>query len=118
MRFANIRKFLFQLHMWIGLVLGILFAALGLSGSAIVYDQEIANFLNPPPQATAIGSLLSLDRIADTARAAAGHGQVQIMLPESIGQAVVVRVGQISPMGPMQQATVARAGAFNSLSIR
>ena len=52
MTFTEFRRLMFQFHMWIGLVLGILFAALGLSGSAIVYDQEIASFLDPPPAAT------------------------------------------------------------------
>ena len=29
--------------MWVGLILGVLLAALGLSGSLLVYDDEIAD---------------------------------------------------------------------------
>ncbi len=95
MTFTVFRRFLFQVHMWIGLTLGLLFAALGLSGSAIVYDQEIANFFDPPPSAVAQGAPLSLDAIAAAARkGAAGRGQLQISLPLVPGSAVPVRVSQ------------------------
>ncbi len=38
----NLRQTLFTVHMWIGLILGLLLAALGLSGSLLVYDDQIA----------------------------------------------------------------------------
>ena len=101
MSFAATRRFLFQVHMWIGLILGLLLALLGLSGSILVYDDAIANFLSPPPAATARGEALSLDRIAEAARGVAGRGVTQIVLPQEAGEAIVVRVGQMSPMGPM-----------------
>ncbi|HVZ28468.1 MAG TPA: PepSY-associated TM helix domain-containing protein [Rhizomicrobium sp.] len=93
MRFTQLRRLLFQLHMWIGLLLGLFLAALGLSGSAIVYDQEIAAFLNPPPAVVAHGDLLSLDTLAQAARKAMGsQGQVQITLPVTAETPVVARV--------------------------
>src|ERR1700742_1845363 len=78
MSFTVLRRALFQVHMWIGLVLGILLAALGLSGSLLVYDDEFANFLAPRPHATAQGTMLPLDAIVAAAGAAvSGRGQVQ-----------------------------------------
>jgi uncharacterized iron-regulated membrane protein len=99
MNFAATRRFLFQVHMWIGLILGLLLALLGLSGSILVYDDAIADFLSPPPQATAKGEALSLDKIAEAARGVAGRGAAQIVLPSAAGEAIMVRIGQMSPMG-------------------
>ena len=106
MTFAKFRHTLFTVHMWLGLVLGVLLAALGLSGSLIVYDQEIADFLNPPPVAATAGMPLPLTMIQGTARHVAEDkgldgGQMQILLPEKPRGPVVVRIGGISPMGAM-----------------
>src|ERR1700744_2361944 len=97
---AAIRRLLFQLHMWTGLVLGLLLALLGLSGSMLVYDDAIADFLSPPPRAVAPGQALPLDRIVQAARGVAGRAALQIVLPREAGHAVTVRAGSISPMGP------------------
>ena len=98
MTFAKLRHTLFTVHMWIGLILGVLLAALGLSGSLIVYDQEIANFLNPPPVAATAGMPLPLTMIQGTARHVAEDkgldaGQMQILPPEKPRDPVVVRIG-------------------------
>ncbi len=45
MKFSDIRHTLFTVHMWVGLILGVLLAALGLSGSLLVYDEAVADFL-------------------------------------------------------------------------
>ena len=73
MSFATVRHTLFTLHMWTGLILGVLLAALGLSGSLLVYDQAISDFLVPPPHATTAGQPLPLTMIADIARDAAAE---------------------------------------------
>jgi uncharacterized iron-regulated membrane protein len=106
MRFADIRHTLFIFHMWIGLVLGILCAVLGLSGSVLVYDDVLNKLLDPPPFAVTQGSPLPLAMIAGAAREAAQEkgvspGQLQITFPKKPADAVAVRVGQISPMGTM-----------------
>jgi uncharacterized iron-regulated membrane protein len=106
MSFANVRRTLFTVHMWVGLILGVLLAALSLSGSLLVYDNEIANLIAPAPHATTAGQPLPLDMIASAARDAAaqkgvGGGQIQIVLPKEEGDAVSVRLGGISPMGNM-----------------
>ena len=43
MSFVTVRQTLFTVHMWVGLVLGLFLAALGLSGSVLVYDDAIGN---------------------------------------------------------------------------
>jgi len=98
----NLRRTLFTVHMWIGLILGLLLAALGLSGSLLVYDDQIANLINPPPRAATTGQPLPLSMIEDIAQETVGHpGQMQIFLPQEPGEAISVRVGGISPMGNM-----------------
>ena len=91
---VEIRPLLFQFHMWIGLILGLLLALLGLSGSVLVYDDAIADFLAPVPQAVAKGEALPLDKIVDAARGAAGRGAMQLSLPREPGEAISVRVTQ------------------------
>jgi len=106
MKFATVRHTLFTIHMWVGLILGILCAVLGLSGSLLVYDDVVTKLLDPPPFATTRGAPLPLAMIADAAREAAQSkgitpGQLQISLPHTVTEAVAVRVGQISAMGNM-----------------
>jgi uncharacterized iron-regulated membrane protein len=105
MTFHAVRRTLFTVHMWVGLILGVLLAALGLSGSMLVYDEAIADFISPVPHATTAGQPLPLSMIAGIARGAAeaqgAGGQLQIILPDSAGEAIAVRAGGISPMGNM-----------------
>lgn len=106
MSFANLRRTLFTVHMWVGLVLGLFLAALGLSGSVLVYDDAIANLLDRPPQALTAGQPLPLSMIQGIARDAGAEqgikrGQMQIILPEAPRQPITVRLGGISPMGNM-----------------
>jgi uncharacterized iron-regulated membrane protein len=105
----KLRQTLFTVHMWIGLILGLLLAALGLSGSLLVYDDQIADLINPPPRAAIAGQPLPLSMIQDIAQETVGHpGQMQIFLPQKQGDAVSVRMGGISVMGNMP-GMVARA---------
>jgi len=87
MSFATLRRTLFTVHMWVGLILGILLAALGLSGSLLVYEDAASDFLSPPPHATTAGMPLPLTMIANMARDAATErgvegGAMQIILPQ------------------------------------
>jgi len=104
MSFSALRHALFTVHMWIGLILGLLLAILGLSGSLLVYDQAVSDLLSPPPRATTAGQPLPLTMISDIARDAAAQqglktGGMQIILPQKVGEAVMVRLNGISPMG-------------------
>ena len=66
-----IRRILFQIPMWVGLMLSILFVALGLSGSVLVYHDELDAMAMPAPRATATGTLKPLEDIIAAARKAA-----------------------------------------------
>jgi uncharacterized iron-regulated membrane protein len=104
MSFAAIRHTLFTVHMWVGLILGILLAALGLSGSLLVYEDAVSDYLSPPPHATTAGMPLPLTMLANMAREAAAEqgvegGAMQILVPQKTGEAVTVRFNGISPMG-------------------
>ncbi|HSS14564.1 MAG TPA: PepSY-associated TM helix domain-containing protein, partial [Rhizomicrobium sp.] len=104
MSFATVRHTLFTVHMWVGLILGLLLAVLGLSGSMLVYDQAIADMLAPPPRAVTAGTPLPLSMLAGIARDAAASkgiagGQLQLILPEEKTGALVVRMGGLSVMG-------------------
>ena len=104
MTFATLRHTLFTVHLWVGLTLGVLLAVLGLSGSLLVYDEAISDFLAPPPHAVTAGTPLPLSMLAGIARDAAASqgvegGQLQFILPERKTDALVVRFGGLSPMG-------------------
>jgi len=92
MSFAAFRRVMFQVHMWVGLILGLLLAILGISGSILVYDNAVLDMM--APRAAATGTPLPLEKIAEVARATAGRGQMQITLPREPGEAVSVRVTQ------------------------
>jgi uncharacterized iron-regulated membrane protein len=118
MSFAKLRHTLFTIHMWVGLILGVLLAALGLSGSLLVYDEAISDMLSPPPRAATAGQPLPLTMIANTAREAAaeqgvGSGAMQIIVPQKARDAVVVRFNGISPMGAMPAARSAEGRRDN-----
>jgi len=114
MSFAAVRHALFTVHMWVGLILGILLAVLGLSGSLLVYDETISDWISPPPRAATAGQPLPLSMITGIARDAATEqglemGGMQILVPQNKTDAVVVRFNGISPMG-YQPARNAPAG--------
>lgn len=94
MSFAAFRRLMFQIHMWVGLILGLLLALLGLSGSILVYDDAIGELLAPVPRATAQGKELPLSKIIEAARAAAGRGAMQIGLAREADDPISVRVTQ------------------------
>ncbi len=94
MKFATVRSAMFQIHMWVGLILGVLLVLVSLSGSILVYDDKLAELFNPAPKANTAGQRLPLTFLADAAREAAGDaasGQVQIVLPEKAREAAIVR---------------------------
>ncbi len=87
------RKILFQIHLWTGLLLGAVFVLLGLSGSLLVYDHEIlAIGEKPAPQASA-GPALPLGSLLMSARAAVPDRKLQatVQLPQDASDAVTVR---------------------------
>ena len=101
----NLRRILFQIHLWSGLTLGIVLAVLGLSGSVLVYhDELLAMTQNPVPHAQAQGVMLPLDALLASAReaSAAKRANATLMLPQEQGDAAVVRF-QSGPVRPGPQ---------------
>lgn len=102
MRFADIRRTFFAIHKWIGLILGIVLALLGLSGSLLVFSDEITAMALPLPKATAGGAPLALDNIVAAARAAASpekRANINLTLPRQPGDPVTVRFVKPPPPG-------------------
>ena len=65
---SRTRAFWVQVHLWLGLTLGVIGALLGISGCILVYDHEIDEWLHPARYAvTGTGAAL---KIADYARIA------------------------------------------------
>jgi uncharacterized iron-regulated membrane protein len=108
----GLRKILFQLHMWIGLGLGLLLIALGLSGSVLVYDDVIQDFLAPAPRASAQGAPLPLDRIIAAARASTTtRGPATVTPAGEAGAPAIVRIGAAGRGGaPVQSRGAAGPG--------
>ncbi len=101
-----IRRVFFQVHMWVGLVLGVLFVALGLSGSILVYHEALDEMAAPMPRAAAGGAPQSLDAVVGAARSAApdAKGNVFVTLPQEAGDPVMIR------FLPAQREGAARGG--------
>jgi uncharacterized iron-regulated membrane protein len=109
MSFATVRHTLFTIHMWVGLILGVLLAVLGLSGSLLVYDETVSDWLAPAPRAATAGTALPLSMLAGIARHAAADkgiegGELQLILPETRTDPLVVRIGGLSVMGNVPRA--------------
>ncbi len=94
MRSFSLRAVLLQVHLWTGLVLGLVFVALGLTGSILVYRDGIENLLAPAPHASAAGTPQSLDALIAAAREGSGapkRASAAITLPEDAGEPAIVR---------------------------
>ncbi len=101
----NLRRALFQIHLWTGLMLGIVLAVLGLSGSVLVYHDELLEMTQKPaPRAQAQGVMLPLDALMASAREAfpAKRANATLILPQAKGEAAVVRF-QSGPSRPGPQ---------------
>jgi uncharacterized iron-regulated membrane protein len=87
------RRLWLQVHLWLGLTLGIVGALIGLTGSALIFDHEIDAWLNPQRYAVS-GAQVALpyaeyvrrasQSVADRAR------PTNLRLPEADGLPVVV----------------------------
>ena len=90
---SSIRKVLFQVHLWTGLIAGLFFIVLGLSGSALVYPSLFQSS-SPAPKAMAQGAPLPLEQIIAAARAETPQSETRtatVTLPDSAGNAVMVQ---------------------------
>jgi len=89
------RRLWIQIHLWLGLTLGVVGILIGISGSILVYDHEFDALINPRRYAVS-GSRASLEfaEYAEHARQSVpGEGRVlNIRLPEVEGLPVVALV--------------------------
>lgn len=93
----KLRNILFQIHLWVGLILGAGFILLGLTGSALMFGdvpgigQRVSDL-----HATVSGSRLPLEQIIEAAKSAAAssEGAATVILPQGDGKPAEVRFGQ------------------------
>jgi uncharacterized iron-regulated membrane protein len=107
------RKILFQIHLWTGLVLGVVFVLLGLSGSLLVYDHEILAIGEKPVPRVAGGPSLPIDTLLASARVVRPDRRMQatVQLPRDATEAVLVRLQKPGRGGPVTTIAVDPATA-------
>lgn len=86
----TLRQFWRRLHLWIGLAGGIIFVLLGLTGSALVYQDEILSLLYPQQMRMAGGETAAPSRILTAVQSAlpAGGRVVILRYPETAGRPI------------------------------
>ena len=89
----NLRAFWVQIHLWLGLTLGVLGVLIGISGSILVFDHDIDAIFNPQRYAVS-GPQVALPYsayVASAAQALEGRGRAAfVRMPEEPGMPVVV----------------------------
>lgn len=75
------RRLLVQVHLWLGLVLGLLWALQGLTGALLVFHRE----LDRPAGALAAGPMAPIDRILAGAESAAGAPVTMLSVADARG---------------------------------
>jgi len=99
----TLRAVLFQIHLYAGLVLCAALILLGLTGSLLVYHEELEAWLAPPPRAQTAGAPQAPGAIAGVAMAVRpGFVATQIMLPEAAGAPALVRLARALREGEQQ----------------
>ena len=87
-----LRKALFQVHLWTGIVLGAYVVAICISGSALVFRDRIFKSMEPKPTVVAIAGprLTSQDLRAAAQRAHPGYSAGYVFQAKRPNQAVVI----------------------------
>ncbi|WGJ13131.1 PepSY-associated TM helix domain-containing protein [Methylocapsa sp. D3K7] len=91
-RASFVRRMLRQVHLWIGLGLGLLFVPLGLSGAMLVFGTELDRFLEPSRYAVTSGGIERTAGVylANAVAAAPGSRAVVLRWPLSTDMPVTV----------------------------
>lgn len=85
------RGVLSLLHLWVGLVFCIPLTLLGVTGSALVYERAIGDWLQPPPHASAQGTPQAAQAIIDASAATRPDLSPVIFMPAlAQGDAAIV----------------------------
>ncbi len=105
-RRPNLRRAWVQIHLWLGLTLGVVGALLGVSGSILVYDHDLDAWLNPQRYAISGPQIaLSLSDYAQRTEQALGNGArtTGIRLPDREQGPVMVFARARPDAGPFQR---------------
>ncbi len=91
------RKIVFQLHLWLGVLLGIYVALISITGSAVVFRPEFTRWQIPQTVPSTVGDRLSGDALAaaiDGVYRAEGLTVVRFSEPPRADQPVTVRLAR------------------------
>jgi len=103
---GTLRAAWLQVHLWLGLSLGVVGALLGISGAVLVYDHEVDALLNPARYAVSgTEAAQPMLEYATRAEAALGGGAraTALRLPDQERGPVVVSVRARGDGGPFQR---------------
>ena len=93
----GLHRLLFQVHLWVGLTLGVVFALIALSGSLLMLGQVTGlDTGKPAVRVPVAGPPLSLEALVARARSAAGAPaslQAEVTLPEAPDRPATVHFG-------------------------
>jgi uncharacterized iron-regulated membrane protein len=94
------RKLIFDVHLWVGLTLGLLLVLAGLTGSILVFDEEIDAMLNPELLRVAPGEVqVSLQRVVASLGAAyPEHPVSYIRMPRGPSETYEVTTAGADPL--------------------
>ena len=100
-RLPSGRAILGTLHLWVGLILGVPLILIGLTGSVLVFEHELTDWIEPPLRATS-GNPQPLGALVAAAIAGQPDGMTlsALSLPESDGDFAVARFNAPGAEGP------------------
>jgi uncharacterized iron-regulated membrane protein len=88
-----VRRLLSWIHLWVGVAFCLPFALLGITGSILVYQQPISNFVTAAPRATAIGQMQSPQAIIDAGtKGREGMVATLLSMPQAAGDPAILRL--------------------------
>jgi uncharacterized iron-regulated membrane protein len=102
------RRLIAQIHLWIGLTLCLPLVILGLTGSVLVFEDELRGLLDPPAErGTDSGDRATIAEILTVAQAAApfGHVAAAYTAPAAAGGLAVVRLAPAQRGSPGTEGT-------------
>jgi len=105
-RRTDLRRVWVQVHLWLGLTLGVVGALIGVTGSVLVFDRAIDSALNPQRYATSGQEIaLPMTDYAKRATGAAGEGAriVNLRLPATVDTPVVAFVRARDDAAPLNR---------------
>ena len=100
-RLPSARAILGYLHLWVGLILGVPLILIGLTGSVLVFEHELTEWLEPAPRATP-GAPQQIEALIAAALAGQPEGMAlsALSLPDSDGDFAVARFNAPGAEGP------------------